>query len=126
MYQCQFLMAKCDRVIYGTPIMEWSGKAIASFLLAFTVEHKRKEYLEECIGYFAILKTDIDFCISENIIHFRRRKITDDQTEAEYASSKKIEILKLIAQIDNDVCKWRASLAKSKPLCVKPVEHRAT
>lgn len=41
MYQCQFLMQKADRIIYGTPLMAASGKAIAAFVLAFTVSSKR-------------------------------------------------------------------------------------
>ena len=97
--------------------MQWSGKALANFTLAFTATEKRMEYLEECMGCFYVVKTDVDFCIRENIIHFRRKHVTEDKTEADYVSSKKVELLKLIAQIDNDMCKWRASLAKSKTLC---------
>ena len=43
MYQCQFLMQKADRIIYGTPLMEASGKASAAFVLAFTVSAKGLE-----------------------------------------------------------------------------------
>ena len=114
MYQCQFLMQKADRIIYGTPLMAASGKAIAAFVLAFTVSSKRLEYLEEAMGHFYVLKTDIEFCVMQNIIHFKKR---DGDGGEKYESSKKIELLKLVAQIDNDMCKWRASLAKSKTVC---------
>ena len=46
MYQCQFLMQKTDRVVYGTPLITSSGKALSAFILAFTVKEKRIEYLE--------------------------------------------------------------------------------
>lgn len=114
MYQCQFLMQKADRIIYGTPLMAASGKAIAAFVLAFTVSSKRLEYLEEAMGHFYVLKTDIELCVMQNIIHFKKR---DGDGGEKYESSKKIELLKLVAQIDNDMCKWRASLAKSKTVC---------
>lgn len=123
MYQCQFLMGKADRTIYGTPLMNASGKAMSAFILAFTVSSKRLEYLEEAMGYFFVLKTDVEFCVSQNIVHFKKKGAKGDKdgkTEdnpAEYESSKKIELLKLIAQIDSDMCRWRASLAKSKTVC---------
>lgn len=94
--------------------MAASGKAIAAFVLAFTVSSKRLEYLEEAMGHFYVLKTDIEFCVMQNIIHFKKR---DGDGGEKYESSKKIELLKLVAQIDNDMCKWRASLAKSKTVC---------
>ena len=50
----------------------------------------------------------------QNIIHFKKR---DGEEGMKYESSKKLELLKLVAQIDNDMCKWRASLAKSKTVC---------
>ena len=54
-------MMKANRVIYGTPLMESCGKPISSFVLAFTVPEKRVTYLEECIGHFAVLRTDLEF-----------------------------------------------------------------
>lgn len=97
MYQCQFLMHKANRIIYGTPLMESSGKAIASFVLAFTVSSKRLEYLEEAMGYFYVLKTDIEFCVMQNVIHFKKK---EGEGGVKYESSKKIELLKLVAQSD--------------------------
>lgn len=120
MYQCQFLMQKTDRIVYGTPLMQSSGKALSSFILAFTVKEKRIEYLEESMGYFYVLKTDVEFCIKQHIIHYRKKDGNAESQEdnpAAYESSKKIELLKLIAKIDNDMCRWRASLAKSKTVC---------
>ena len=110
-------MGKADRIVYGTPLMEANGKAISSFVLAFTIPSKRLDYLEETMGWFYVLKTDVEFCIMENLIRFKRRKEMEGEDVVKYESSKKIELLKLIAQIDNDICKWRASLAKSKTLC---------
>lgn len=120
MYQCQFLMQKTDRVIYGTPLMQSSGKALSAFILAFTVKQKRMEYLEDAMGHFFVLKADVEFCIKQNIIHYKKKGIPMDEyadNPSSYESSKKIELLKMIAQIDSDMCKWRGSLAKGKTLC---------
>lgn len=121
LYHAQFLMDKAARVIYGRPIMEASGKTLACFTLAFDVKSKRLEYLEECMGWYAVLRTDIDFCIDQNIIHYERKKPQRDKdgkeipmADDERVSAQKVELYKLIARIDNDISKWRASLVKGK------------
>ena len=130
MYRAQFHMMKANRVIYGTPLMVSCGKSIASFVLAFTVPGKRIEYLEECIGYFAILRTDLEFCMTERIFQFKKRvngvdnngKPIEYETKEDKISSEAIEIFNLVGRIDSDMCKWRASLTKARP-CVN--EHAA-
>ena len=114
-------MDKAARTVYGRSIMEASGRTLACFTLAFDVKHKRLEYLEECMGWYAVLRTDIDFCVEQNIIHYARKKPMRDKdgneipmTDEERVNSQKIELYKLIAQIDNDISKWRASLTKGK------------
>lgn len=123
LYQAQFNMMKADRMIYGTPLMEYCGKAIAAFILAFTVKEKRVEYLEECIGYFSILRTDLEFCAMENIVKYPKRKEKLDkdgkpipwENKEDAVNSQKIELFHLVGKIDSDMCKWRASLAKARP-----------
>jgi len=121
LYQAQFLMDKSSRIIYGTPLMEASGKTIAYFTLAYTVKEKRAEYLDEAIGWYSVLRNDITFCVSQNIIHYRKRiadnKESENTDEREYVSSQKIELFKIVSKIDEDMCRWRSSLAKGKTLC---------
>lgn len=111
LYQAQFLMNKADRVIYGTPLMQNCGDVLKYFLLAYTIESKREEYLEISMGFFYVLKTDLEFCNEENLIHFKRRKpkIPNPSPE-DYVSSKKIELFEIIAKIDTDMCRFRQSL----------------
>ena len=114
---------KANRVIYGTPLMESCGKSIASFVLAFTVPEKRVMYLEECIGYFSVLRTDLEFCVKERIIQFKKRHNGVDENgkpiqfeqKEDRISSEEIEIFNLVGKIDGDMCRWRASLAKARP-----------
>ena len=58
LFSAQFNMTKANRIVYGTPIMENIGNAIASYVLAFTVMEKKLEYIEEAIGWFAVVRTD--------------------------------------------------------------------
>lgn len=124
LYSAQFCMQKAERVIYGTPLMSACGKAIASFVLAWTVSSRRMEYIEECMGHFAVLRADLEFCVEENIIKFRHRKPPKDKDGKvipfadvrDAVSTQKVELFCLVARIDEDMCKWRASLAKGKTM----------
>lgn len=124
LYSCQFRMQKANRIIYGTPLMEASGEAMGNFVLAFLVTDDKKMYMDRCIGWFTRLRVDLEFCIEENIIQFPHRKPEKDKNGKEVpfadprdaVNSQKIEIFRLVAKIDGDMCKWRTSLAKGKTL----------
>ena len=125
LYSAQFFMTKADRIIYGTPLMTLCGRSIAYFVLAFTVKEKRVEYLEECIGFFAVLRTDMEFCIEENLIKYPKRPERRDkdgnpipwENSEDKVNSQKIELFRLIGKIDGDMCRWRQSIAKGKTVC---------
>lgn len=119
LYEAQFCMMKSARVIYGTPLMKASGKALAYFTLAYSVRdmESKTRYLDEAMGWYAVLRTDLDFCISQNIIHYKRRtpkKGEDVNDENNYANTKKVMMFELVADIDERMCRWRASLTKGK------------
>lgn len=124
LYGCQFRMQKAERVIYGTPLMQECGKSLAAFILAFDVPEKRIVYLEECMGYFSVLRADLEFCVEENIIKFKRKNPPKDKDGNEIpfsdprdaVNSQKVELFRLVAKIDGDMCRWRASLAKGKTI----------
>ena len=117
LYEAQFRMTTANRVVFGNTLMKYSAETISNFILAFTVGDKKLEYLELSLGYFAVLRDDLSFCIEQNIIQYRRRKKNDgdeDKSDEDFVNGRKVELFRLVAQIDNDICKWRASLAKGK------------
>lgn len=117
LYQAQFLMTKADRMIYGDNLMKYNSECLKLFTMAFLTKEKRIERLEECIGWFAVLRKDIEFCVRQNIIKYKKRMMDDGLPESEYVNTKKIELFKVVAKIDDDMCKWRGSLTKGKTLC---------
>lgn len=127
LYRVQFMMDKSARIIYGTPLMQMCGECIKYFTIAFLQHNERKlEYLDLCIGCYAVLRADMDFVIEENIIHFPHNKPqqTNAQNKAkanvlpeELVSRQKILLFELVGKIDNDMLKWRASLTKGKTVC---------
>ena len=117
LYEAQFRMTTANRVVFGNTLMKYSAETISNFVLAFTVGDKKLEYLELSLGYFAVLRDDLLFCVEQNIIQYRRRKKNDgdeDKADEDFVNGRKVERLRLVAQIHNDICKWRASLAKGK------------
>ena len=73
LYEAQFRMTTANRVVFGNTLMKYSAETISNFILAFTVGDKKLEYLELSLGYFAVLRDDLLFCIEQNIIQYRRR-----------------------------------------------------
>ena len=78
------------------------------------------EYLLESIGYFGVLRCDLEACVRKNIIHFPVRKPKDseqkDASGAVTVSSMKIDLFETVAKIDTEMCRWQASLAKGKTI----------
>ena len=73
LYEAQFRMTTANRVVFGNTLMKYSAETISNFILAFTVGDKKLEYLELSLGYFAVLRDDLSFCIEQNIIQYRHR-----------------------------------------------------
>lgn len=67
------------------------------------------EYLDEAIGWFAVLRNDLQFCVENNIFHLPTSKGRD-------MNAVKLELFKIVAKIDDELCKWKAYLAKGKSI----------
>ena len=107
LYRAQYLMQKTDRVVYGTPLMHACADTIKWYVKAYTARSEKKvEYLAEAIGAFAILRIDLEFCIDKNMIHYHKK--------GDEVNSQKVELFKIVARIDNELCKWESSIAKGK------------
>ena len=118
LYEAQFLMNKSDRMIYGTPLIKEPGAAMRNYILAFTIKEEKLKYLDLAIGWYAVLRNDLDFCVEENLIHYAKRKPKAGEmiTPESYVSSKKVELFMIVAKIDSELLKYRASLAKGKTI----------
>lgn len=101
-YDAQFLMNKIDRVIAGNNMLKELGEALASFILAFEYQDNRIANIDECLAHFHIFRADYEYCLSKNIIKYKHRE--------DGADSRKVEVLKIIASISDDIVKYRNSL----------------
>ena len=67
----------------------------------------------EAIGWFAVLRNDLEFCLKEDIIHFRKKhpkgeNISDNPSA--FADSRKVAIVEIMGKIDDELCRWFGSL----------------
>lgn len=125
LFKAVFTMEKANRSIYGNELMEYSGKTIGYFTTAYTVpeDEGRKMYLDLAIAAYAVLRADLEFCVEQNIIHFKRDKATSEDRkngivndEGKCIAKEKINLFRLVAKVDDDLCKWRACLSKGTPV----------
>lgn len=118
-YQCQFLMSKADRIIYGTPLVQEVMNTTMWFSRSYEtkIPEDKVNSAEEASMWFTIFRMDIRAAVEENLIKFPKRKTKSDDP-VEEVNSKKIEIVELVAKIDNELCRWRKSLYKGQD-CVR-------
>ena len=112
----QALMSKKDQIRFGTPILDECRRSLSFFVMAFCNAEHRIEYMDRCIGMFAVLRADIDMCHEHKLIHYPLRK--DEKGNKlpgpETISSQQIELSALIGRIDSDMLKYHQSLVKGK------------
>ena len=123
-YQCQFMMNKADRIIYGTPLVQTLMTAIMWFTRSYESREPSEKLsaADEAAMWFSVFRMDLTAAVEENIIKFPKRKprpafLPDGSIGVppeETVSSRKIEIVELVAKIDTGMCRWRSSLAKGR------------
>lgn len=123
-YSCQFWMDKSARPIYGTPLMKYCGDTLANFIMSYEIKEDRSLYIHRMFGSWMVMKNDFSFMCEENIIHFPNRKVSSSDP-IQKINTTLIDILRLIAKIDEDMGKWIQS-RKGKNVSVIKSEDTST
>lgn len=117
-YQCQFMMSKTDRIIYGTPLVQTLMNAAMWFMQSYeSKDLKRKaDAADRAVMWFSVFRADLTAAVEENLIKFPKRKPRDGRmlTPSEEVNSRKIELVELVAKIDDGLHRWRSSLTKGQ------------
>lgn len=117
-YQCQFLMSKTDRIVYGTPLVQTLMQAAMWFTQSYeSRDLKRKaDAADRAVMWFSVFRADLTAAVEENLIKFPKRKPRDGRTPspAEEVNSRKIELVELTARIDDGLHRWWSSLTKGQ------------
>lgn len=125
--KAQFCMEKADRIVYGTPVLEASGKIIGYFVLAYDIPEERNHYIRKFLANFHILRTDIETINELNAIRETkdthrlvkdRNSVGDVILKENYSGDKPSSIrqqtTELIARIEVGMEKWQAFLASEE------------
>lgn len=112
-------MEKWRQRSLGMWLLEGSARTIRYFVLAFENPENKYENLSLAIAEFAVLRADLEYAVRSNVFHFKKRKAkAGEENVAENAvSTYMVAIFDLVATIDNDMLKWKASILKGKTVC---------
>lgn len=105
LYHLLVNMSRVNRSIFNSYILDNLEKVLKNVCLAFNKTKDKDYYIEESIGYFCILRADIEFLIEENMIHFQGKK--DERTQM---YSDQTEIIQKIGEIDLNLTRWLQSI----------------
>ena len=93
----------------GRRMLSVCGEVLGNYTLAYLLRDGKLEYLTQAVAHFAELRIDIEQALEDNIFHFLKRKAKSPEDEI---SSRKIELIALVAKIDNEMCGWLRSLSQ--------------
>ena len=128
---CQYDMQKYRRVCDGSRLLMEINQVIKDFVIAYSVPNMREQLLANLIGDYGVLRVDIDYCLEENILHFRKRKPKKDkdghplpQDVADKVSSFKVDMVTILGKIDADMNRWNRSVVGKTPTAHNQVVNR--
>ena len=104
-----FNMMPCAKATMGRRMLSVCGEVLGNYTLAYLLREGKLEYLTQAVAHFAELRIDIEQALEDNIFHFPKRKAKSPEDEI---SSRKIELIALVAKIDNEMCGWLRSLSQ--------------
>ena len=108
-----FNMMPCAKATMGRRMLSVCGEVLGNYTLAYLLREGKLEYLTQAVAHFAELRIDIEQALEDNIFHFPKRKTKNKNgTPEDEVSSRKIEILSLVAKIDGEMCGWLRSLSQ--------------
>ena len=117
-YQCQFLMQKTDRIIYGTPLIQTLMQAAMWFTQSYEsrIPERKMEAADRAVMWFSAFRADLTAAVEENLIKFPKRRQREGMalTAAGEVNSRKIELVELVAKIDDGMHRWRSSLERGQ------------
>lgn len=103
----RFLMTKTDRQEYGNALLSSLDNTFRYFVMAYTVVSRKADYTDECIGHFAVFRAELELCFELGVIHFKKNK--DDEGISK-RSAEEIEMIAMVAKIDDEILRWKSSL----------------
>lgn len=107
-------MSKSHQKLYGNNLLEYSARTIAEFVLAYSVKKDKAVHMDACIGWFAVLRMDLDFVLHRNIIQYPARRDEHGKLQGdERISSEKVALIALIGDTDRQIGKFREWMEKS-------------
>lgn len=112
----QYFLMKKDRIVYGTPALEYCNECLRDFVLAYEFQDERAYYYRKLIADFSVLKVELEGINHEGLLRCPKAKeLTETNAEFPSATDKMyLGIFQIVGEIDEDISKWRQSALRSK------------
>lgn len=112
----QFCMAKKDRIVYGTPALEYCNECLRDFVLAYEFADERPRYYRKLAADFAVLRIEIEGINHEGVLRSPKSKEQQETSVLLPTGTDRmyLDLFQVIGEIDEDISKWRQSALRSK------------
>ena len=78
----QYFLMKKDRLVYGTPAMEYCNDCLRDFVLAYEFQDERAYYYRKLLADFAVLKVELEGINHEGVLRCPKAKeLTETNAE---------------------------------------------
>ena len=85
----QYFLMKKDRIVYGTPALEYCNECLRDFALAYEFQDERAYYYRKLIADFAVLKVELEGINHEGVLRCPKAKeLTETNAELPSATVK--------------------------------------
>ena len=71
----QYFLMKKDRIVYGTPALEYCNECLRDFALAYEFQDERAYYYRKLIADFAVLKVELEGINHEGVLRNLPRRM---------------------------------------------------
>ncbi len=119
LFEAHKTMDKWRQRSLGMWLMEGVARTLRHFVLAFENPEDKYENLSLAIAEFAVVRADLEYAVRSNAFHFEKRKLKagEEDTAENRVSARKVALFELVATIDDDMLKWKASILKGRTVC---------
>ena len=106
--QAQFYADKGDRIAFITPLITICTEALQAYVIAYDFPEERPEHAKRLRALCTVISIDVDEIFELNILK------GNSEANSRKVNGMKIEMVRLLGQIDKGVDKYVRSVLKGK------------
>lgn len=119
LFEAHKYMDKWRQRSLGNWLLEGSARTLRYAALAYDNQERRFENILLAIAEFTVVRADLEYAVQSNAFHFPKRELKQGEadTAGNRVSTQLVQLFELVAEINNDMLKWKASILKGTTVC---------